>query len=80
MRKSARPIAPVSPDGMEVIFFYSCPHCEHRLPVASPTQPAMVPCNACKKPFPIIPVDGFGLRFVRIMMNNGLAAVDPDFL
>ena len=77
---SARPVRPVAPEGMELLFFYPCPYCGRRVPVVSPTQAAMLPCDACKKPFPILPVDERGLRFIRIMTHNGQAAVDPDFL
>lgn len=76
----ARSLRPVGPDGMELVFFYPCPHCGRRMTVASPTQPAMIPCNACHKSFPILPVDERSLRFIRIMLHNGLAAVDPDFI
>lgn len=80
MRSSSRPIHPVAPDSLELLFIYSCPHCGQRIPVSAPTQPAMLPCPACHKSFPIVPVDERGLRFIRLMTNNGRAAVDPDFL
>lgn len=40
----------------------------------------MVRCPGCGQPFPIIPVDEHGLQYVRIMLADGKAAADPDFL
>lgn len=76
----AKPLQPVVPDGMELLFFYACPHCQRHVSLVSPTQPAMVQCDACRKPFPIIPVDERSVRYVRIMLGGGKAAVDPDFV
>lgn len=72
-------LRPSPPDGMEMIFFYACPHCGRHVPVVSPTQPAMVQCDACQESFPIIPVDERSLHYVRLMLANGKAALDPDF-
>ena len=80
MGEKQRPIRPVAPDGMEMLFFYACPRCGRHVPLASPTQPAMVQCDACHQPFPIMPVDERSLHFVRIMLAGGKAAVDPDFI
>ena len=66
MSGSQRPLEPVAPDGMELLFFYRCPHCLRR--------------DGCGKQFPIIPVDEHGLHYVRIMLANGKAAADPDYL
>lgn len=77
---SNRPQAPVPPDGMEILFFYKCPYCERHVPVPSPTEPGMVHCDGCQHSFPIIPVDEYGLHYMRIMLANGKAAADPDFL
>lgn len=79
MAKS-KPVSPVAPDGMEMIFFYKCPRCERHMPVASPTEPRIITCDACNLNFPIIPVDEHGLHFIRIMLGGGKAAADPDFL
>lgn len=76
---SKRPLRPVPPDGMEMLFFYACPHCGRHVPLVSPTQPAMVQCDSCHKSFPIMPVDERSLHYVRIMLANGKAALDPDF-
>ncbi len=77
--KSKKPVQPVSPDAMEMLFFYACPFCKRHVPLIAPTQPTMVSCENCHQAFPIIPVDERSLHFVRIMLANGKAAVDPDF-
>ncbi|MBD5608181.1 MAG: hypothetical protein HDQ93_04950 [Desulfovibrio sp.] len=76
---SSRPIAPVPPDGMEMVFFYKCPRCERHAPVPSPTEPKMIRCDNCQLSFPIIPIDEHGLHYIRIMLAGGQAAADPDF-
>ena len=40
----------------------------------------MIRCPACGQNFPILPVDEHGLHYVRIMLAEGRAAADPDFL
>lgn len=77
--KPNRPVVPVPPDGMELVFFYQCPNCGRHVPLASPTEPRMVTCDACHFAFPIIPVEEQGLHYIRIMMAGGKAAGDPDF-
>lgn len=78
--RNDRPLAPVPPDGMEILFFYQCPHCGKHVAVASPTEPRMITCDGCRTSYPIIPVDEHGLHYVRIMLAGGKAAADPDFL
>lgn len=80
MSKRHIPLTPVPPDGMEVLFFYQCPHCGRHVPLVSPTEPRMASCDACARTFPIIPVDEHSLHFVRIMLAGGKAASSPDFL
>jgi hypothetical protein len=75
-----RPQKPVSPSGMELTFFYPCPHCEHQIALRAPTRAMMARCDSCAKLFPIMPVDARGIRFVRIMLAEGRAALDPDFI
>ena len=77
--KKNRPLTPVPPDGMEILFFYQCPQCGKHIPLVSPTEPRMISCDACGLAFPIIPVDEHGLHYVRIMLAGGKAAADPDF-
>lgn len=78
--KHARPLAPVPPDGMDLLIFYKCPHCGKHVGVSSPTEPRMVTCEGCRMAFPIIPVDEHGVHFIRIMLAGGKAAADPDFM
>jgi hypothetical protein len=40
----------------------------------------MAQCDACRKNFPIVPVDERALRYYKIMLAGGKAAIDPDFL
>lgn len=77
---SSRPIAPVAPDGMEILFFYKCPRCGEHVAIASPTEPRMLVCDSCRMAFPIIPVDEHGIHYAHIMLAGGKAAADPDFL
>lgn len=79
MGEKRRPVRPVAPDGMELLFFYACPWCGRHVALVSPTQPAMAQCEACRKTFPIMPVDERGLQYIRIMLAGGKAAIDPDF-
>lgn len=78
--KKGAPLAPVAPDGMEILFFYQCPRCGRHVPVASPTEPRMAQCDRCHCAFPIIPVDEHGIHYMRIIMAGGRAAPDPDFI
>jgi hypothetical protein len=40
----------------------------------------MAQCDACRKNFPIVPVDEKAVRYLRLMMAGGKAGIDPDFL
>ena len=80
MSEKIRRISPVPPDGMEIIFFYQCPHCGKHVPVPGPTEPRMLHCDGCGKTFPIIPVDEHTLHYMRVMLAGGKAASSPDFL
>ncbi len=77
--KNQKPLQPVAPEGMEVLFFYPCPNCQRHVSLAAPTQPAMVRCENCHTSFPIMPIDERGLHYIYIMLDNGRAALDPDF-
>ena len=46
MSGSQRPLEPVAPDGMELLFFYRCPHCKRDLPKRTLHKT----CPYCKKP------------------------------
>ena len=75
-----KPVSPVPPDGMEIIFFYSCPNCGRHVPRVNPIEATMAVCDNCGTSFPIIPVDEYGIQFIRIMLHGGKSAVDSDFL
>ncbi len=75
-----RPVNPVKPIGMELVFFYSCPHCRREMPLVAPLQPALITCEMCRQPFPIVPIDEHTVQFVKLMLADGPAAVDADFL
>ena len=77
---NARPVQPVKPSGMELIFVYACPFCRRELPLVSPSQPAMISCDACGRKFPIVPIDQRSVHYVKIMLGNGAAAIDPDYM
>ncbi|THB63233.1 MAG: hypothetical protein D6E12_17390 [Desulfovibrio sp.] len=80
MSETSRPLKPVKPAGMELIFVYDCPFCQRQVPVLSPTQPSMAQCDACKGHFPIVPVDERSVQFLKVILAGGKAAIDPDFL
>lgn len=80
MPKSEKPLTPTRPSSMELVFFYPCPFCQRQVPLIGPTQPTMAQCDACKGHFPIVPVDDKSIQFVKIMLSNGRAGVDPDFM
>ena len=80
MGDSKKPLTPVKPTGMEVIYLYPCPFCEREVPLIAPTRPAMAQCDACRKNFPIVPVDDRTIRYFKIMLAGGKASIDPDFL
>ncbi|MDR2161522.1 MAG: hypothetical protein LBO77_05200 [Desulfovibrio sp.] len=77
---SAKPPAPVKPTGMELVFFYVCPYCGRELPLVAPPQPTMITCEVCRQNFPIVPIDEHTVQFVKLMLADGPAAIDPDFL
>lgn len=79
MQQSSKPLNPVKPQGVELVFFYPCPACKRQVPLIGPTQPSMAQCDMCKQLFPIVPVDAHTSRFLKVMLDNGRAAVDPDF-
>ncbi|MFW5836758.1 MAG: hypothetical protein ACOCVM_02025 [Desulfovibrionaceae bacterium] len=80
MSEPRKPITPVKPKSMEVVYIYPCPYCEREVPQLAPFQPAMAQCDACGRTFPIVPVEESSVRFMKIMLANGQAAVDSDFL
>ncbi len=75
-----KPLTPIKPMGMELVFLYPCPQCGQAVPVASPVKPALAQCAACRARFPIVPVDERSVDFVKLMTAGGKAAIDPDFV
>lgn len=80
MSKNQKPLMPVKPTGVEMVYFYECPLCNRQVPLVSPTQPSMAQCDSCKAHFPIVPVDARTIQYLKIMLANGKAAIDPDFM
>ncbi|QLA16275.1 hypothetical protein [Desulfolutivibrio sulfoxidireducens] len=75
-----KPLTPVKPSGMELVFLYPCPFCGQTVPMASPAKPVLAQCGNCRGRFPIVPVDERTVNFVKLMTACGKAAVDPDFV
>ncbi|MGE4553175.1 MAG: hypothetical protein AB7D57_08685 [Desulfovibrionaceae bacterium] len=80
MSDKRKPLTPVRPTGMEIVFLYPCPHCQREVPLIAPARPAMAQCDACRKNFPIVPVDERTMNYLRLILAGGKAAIDPDFL
>ncbi len=80
MVEKRKPVTPVRPTGLELVFMYACPFCQRQAPLVSPTKPAMAQCEACQGHFPIVPVDERTVQFIKIVLANGKAGIDPDFL
>ena len=80
MAGAKRPHTPVKPAGMELIFLYPCPECTRSVPLVAPLSPSVARCDGCGQEFPVIPADAKAVEFVKIMMANGKAGIDPDFL
>ncbi len=75
-----KPLLPVKPTGMEIIWFYGCPFCHRQVPLPTTVQPGMARCDKCGEHFPIAPVDDRGVRFMKLITADGKAAVHADFL
>lgn len=76
----ARPVDPVAPVGMTMIFHYACPFCRRTVPLDTPTQATMVFCPHCTRRFPIIPVDESVVHFIRIMTDDGRGAANQEYM
>jgi len=44
------------------------------------SEPGMAKCDSCRREFAITPVDKSTLDYMRLILDNGRAAVDPDFV
>lgn len=80
MAEVHKPIEPVKPVGIDVVITYLCPHCGQRNQLLNPVQAAVTTCSECKGKFPVLPLDVCTVRYLKIMLDGGRAAVDPDFL
>lgn len=80
MSEHKKPLVPVKPVGMEIIYFYPCPFCQRQVPLLSPVQPTMATCDACRGNFPIVPVDDKTVQFIKTILAGGKASINPDFL
>lgn len=79
-KESGGPVSPVKPSGLELIYLYGCPHCGREVPMIAPTSPVMARCDACRRTFPVVPVDERTVRYIKLMLAGGRAAIDPDFV
>ena len=75
-----KPVEPAKPEGVELIFFYACPHCGSKNLLLATVRPSMFLFDSCSKNFPVLPVDERSVRFVKLMLAGGKAAIDPDFM
>ncbi len=75
-----RPVQPVAPTSMNVFFGYACPHCGQLNHVPAQLKPTQIHCGQCGFAYPLIPVDERTLHFMHIMLDNGRAAADADFV
>lgn len=73
-------LSPAKPMGMEIVFYYQCPFCNRKVPLVAPTQPSMGQCDACGSQFPVVPADEKHIRYIKTIMDNGRAAIDPNFI
>jgi hypothetical protein len=80
MNKPGKPVNPVKPGGMELVFMYACPYCRREMPILAPVSPTVIRCDVCKNTFPIIPVEEKTVAFVKLMLANGVSAIDVDFM
>lgn len=74
------PPPPVRPAGMAIYFLYPCPYCQHDAEVRAPVTPSVTRCTACGRDFLLAPVDGRTMNYLSLMLEQGRAAIDPDFL
>ena len=75
-----KPPAPVKPGGLELVFIYACPHCANDNPVLASYRRTVTCCQNCQKNFTIIPVEEKTVLFIKLILGNGAAAIDPDFI
>jgi len=70
---------PVRPVGMELVMLYPCPYCGRNVPILAPVEPSMGTCDLCKKQFPLVPVDNTTVQYIKLILHNGQASIDPGY-
>lgn len=80
MQERKKPLEPVRPRGVELIYFYPCPFCDRDVPLVAPVQAGRARCEACGQQFPILPVDERTQHFIKIITHMGRAGINPDFV
>ena len=73
-------VPPVRPVGMELVMFYPCPYCGRNVPLLAPTEASMGSCDFCRKQFPLVPIDNTTVQYLKLILDNGQAAIDPEYL
>ncbi len=73
-------IEPVAPSGLDIILTYACPSCHTPLPVAAPIHPIKIKCAMCSLEFPILPADPTTLQYLRLILADGAAIINADFM
>ncbi len=73
-------VTPVRPVGMELVMLYPCPHCGRNVPLLAPTEPSMGSCDSCKKQFPLMPIDSTTVQYIKLILHNGQASIDPGYV
>jgi len=76
----AKNFSPAKPVGMEIVFYYQCPYCSRKVPLIAPVEPSMGQCDACGNQFPVVPADEKNIRYIKTILDNGKAAIDPNFV
>ncbi|CAM2061190.1 conserved hypothetical protein [Desulfovibrionales bacterium] len=80
MREFKKTHAPVKPVDLELFFVYQCPFCGCLVSLAGSTHSTLAQCDVCKDQFSIVPADDRSIQFIKIMLANGKAGIDPNFL
>jgi hypothetical protein len=74
-----KPVMAVHPERLEIVLYYTCPYCNRKVPLMAPTQPSMAQCDACSRQFPVVPADEKSLNFIKTILDNGRAGIDPNY-
>lgn len=71
---------PVIPHALHLVFEYRCPECQRPTQALAQLHPGRAKCIGCKTIFPLMPIDARTVHFIHLILANGSAAVDPDFI